>query len=174
MMCAMRDFLLITLSFNAFHVTLNVMAEDEDTVSSISQCPFVKWYSSILLLCLLTCSITSLAAYARGWSNCSRVTWAVDCVGVLPGIFWIVTTKPYGWFAAANVPGCSIAETPLALVFWLIGEWLTWGTITRLVISTQFGVDMLNTLIVILGAGLLSALNFIMAMFLREAYDLQS
>lgn len=172
--CAMRDFLLVTLSFSASNLILNVLSEDENTISYLSACPYLQWYSFLFTLSVLGCSLTGLVAYARNWSNCSRVTWAVDCVGVLPGLFWIATTKPYGWYAAVNVPGCSVKETPISIVFWIIGEWLTWGSIVRLCVSADFGKNILNTLIVLFYTLFLSALSYVMSGWLRWAYNVES
>ena len=163
-LCAMRDFLLMTLSFSALHTGFNVL------VSGADPCPYERWYSFAGIVLVFGASSSSLATYAAGWPSCYRVAWSVDALGLLPGIFWQITTKPDGWFAAVPVAGCSVSETPTALLYWILGEWLTFGVVLRACLLFGFGVRPTNTLLILAGAALLAALTSVAARGLREVY----
>lgn len=161
-LCAMRDFMLVAISFSALHIGVNLLATGDDL------CPYARWYSLAGVGAVLSSSATSLVAYSAGWPNCGRVAWSVDGLGLLPGIFWQITTKPDGWFAAVPVAGCSVLESPVAVLFWVLGEWLTFGVVLRACAFFSFAPR--PTVLVLAGAAFLAATTSIFAMGLREVY----
>lgn len=86
------------------------------------------------------------------WSNADMVSWFVDAVCLFPGVFFLMTTKPDGgWYGAVPQPLCSMRESGYAMSLWLLGELLTFGTGLRLSLVAEFGKNILNTTLIVLG-----------------------
>ena len=194
--CALRDFLLFTLSISSFHQTLHIISEPGAITashSSMFMCPIMQSaLTPIFLLLVVVTSGGSLAAYSRGWSNCNRVSWGVDAVGLIPGMFFQVMTRPQQWMssahceysptcpphscAAANqtlpypleLQLCTVEHSPLANSMFMLGEWLVYGTMLRLVLSADFGRRFVPSLIVISQAVVVTGGMYYVAAILRE------
>tara|TARA_B100000683_G_scaffold67049_2_gene65825 strand:+ start:624 stop:1238 length:615 start_codon:yes stop_codon:yes gene_type:complete len=166
--CAMRDFLIFSLSVTSLHQILNVMSEpdcaadDSYLCSHASRCPLlIGPMSAFFLFVVVVSSASSLSAFGNGWSNCNRWTWGVDALGVIPGVYWQIVTRPVQWSGAASTcvvddfasatrnAMCTVEGSPLAFALFLLSEWLVYGTLLRLVISAGFGRAFLPTAIII-------------------------
>lgn len=169
---AARDLMIMFLSFNAFHIGLNI-GGDLDNSASIDHCPYSKWYSSIFALFVLSAATTSVVANTLQWKNERIISITVDGIALPVGLFWLATTKPAGWYAAANVPGCDMFEVPWAYGLFLLGETLTFGTAVRgAVLAYSMEMPRLSMAIIVMGSFAISGLMWMVALIVREAYAL--
>lgn len=176
--CAMRDFLLLCLSFTGLNMVLNVMSEGglgdgADMYSHMHACPlFRDPWTFIFLLAVFSSSATSLMAFTRGWGNCERWTWGVDAMGIIPGLYFQMYTKPHTWWGSGHCLDnamCTVEASPLAFALFILGEWLVYGTIVRLILSAGFGVRMLPTGIIVSLGFVLSGFQYMISGMIREA-----
>lgn len=80
-------------------------------------------------------------------------SWIVDALGLAPGIYLQMVTKPYGgWFGSVPSNSCSMRESGYAMALWIVGELLTFGAGLRVAVAVDFGRNVFNTIIVIVAA----------------------
>ena len=142
-----REYAILLLSFSALHVGANMLSLDTP-----APCAYDR-VGGLLM------SLTVFALYtASAWAQHARsahAQWLVhvaDGAGIVPGIFFQITTKPDGWYAAVPADGCSMRESGYAASLWLLGELLTFGAAVRLATAVGFGRNVLNTAIVVASA----------------------
>lgn len=174
--CAMRDFLIFAMATTSLHQMLNVASEgsayagtDESASRSrLHGCEvFTSPFSFACLALVILTSARSLYVYSNGGINHARWTWAVDAAGLVPGIYFQITTRPIAWWGAYSqcvLEGdatyvdaalefhqqCSLETSPTAFCLFLLSEWLLYGTLLRLTVSAQFGQNVTNTTLIIL------------------------
>lgn len=174
--CAMRDFAIFALCFSSLHTALYAYAarDEEPAVlpaGATVHCPYFDAWSIVFLALVLASSSVSLSAFARGWDNCERWTWVVDGLGILPGILWQISTRPaaYGMGGlVAEWEQCSYEHVPIAQIFRMLGEWLTYGMLLRLTQSAGFGRQLVPSFVVIAGAVVLSGFMYVLASLFRD------
>lgn len=176
-LCAMRDFLIFALSASSLHTALYATAAREmdahllPAASSVG-CPYFDAWSVVFLAGVTAGSGASLVAFTRGWESSGRWTWAVDLLGMVPGMLWMVSTRAaaYGMGGLTTAwDHCSEEHVPAALVLSMLGGWLTYGTILRLcTMDIGFGTRPLPTCAVALGSVALTALQYVIAWLFRE------
>lgn len=169
---AARDLIVLWLTFNSFHITLNLGADSMHT-AHVSECPYATWYSSAFSLFILCACTAAITANAFEWRHERSFSLAVDAMALPIGMFWLATTKPSGWYASATVPGCDMFEVPWAFMLFLLGETLTFGSAVRLgVLAFNTGLPRVSVGILVMGSFAISGLMWIMAIILRHAYDI--
>ena len=167
-----RDLFVIVLSFNALHIGLNV-GGDYGNSAGIDECPYATWYSAMFALFMLASASSSLVAIIRSWKYHGAVSLTVDGLALPIGLFWLATTKPNGWYAAAAVPGCDMFTVPWAWGLFLLAEVLTFGSAIRgAILAYSVGMPRLSAAIIIVGTFALSALMYITAHIIRTFYGL--
>ena len=169
-----RDLLVLLLTFNAFHMTLNIGGDQMNT-AHVEHCPYASWYASSVSLLLFGASAAAIVANVYEWSHERTLSLAVDALALPMGMFWLATTKPHGWYASASVPGCDMFEVPWAYTLFLLGEILTFGSAVRLAaLAYTSNMPRLSAGIVVFGSFSVSGLMWIMANLLRSAYDISA
>ena len=93
-----------------------------------------------------------------------------DVVGLVPGIWFQIVTKPEGFFAGVPVEGCDMRSSGYAMALWLLGEMLTFGAGLRLARAWGFGQKAWPTLAIVLAAIGLQALVVVAARALSAVY----
>lgn len=114
---AARDPAILALSFSSLHVGLNVLATGQgdcayDTPGTV----------------LFAAAVLGLFALVRCDAASPSRLLVRDAVAILPGIWFQVTAKPSGWYAAVPVEGCDVRTSGYAMALWLLGELLTFGS----------------------------------------------
>lgn len=142
---------LVLLSFASFHVGLNMLFADTEP-----RCLYDDPGAVVLLGTIFGSQTAAALARAHEAPYARTLAWVVDGVCFLPGIFLQMTTKPEGgWFGAVPRSECDMRASGYAMVLWLMGELLTFGVGVRIAIAVGFGRNALNTLLVVVGAGIL-------------------
>ena len=169
-----RDGAVLTLSFSAVHIGVNVLADGDVA----PRCPYdgvgglVASVGTFLLFAFVAW------AEARGWPGegvtRSRVRrllpYVRDAVGLVPGVWFQITTKPQGFYAGVPVEGCDMRSSGYAMALWILGEMLTFGAALRLGRVWEFGTKLWPTLWILAGAVALQMLVGVAAGVLSEVY----
>lgn len=163
-----RDGAVLTLSFSAVHVGLNVLSTDDVA----PRCPYDELGG--FLMSLGTFLLFAFAALAPLWPPARRFQTSIphvrDAIGIVPGIWFQITTKPDGFFAGVPVESCDMRASGYAMALWILGEMLTFGAALRLGQAWGFGRRLAPTVGIVLGALALQGLVGMAADALSRQY----
>ena len=79
---------------------------------------------------------------------------ARDAVGILPGVWFQITTKPDGFYAAVAEEGCDMRSSGYAMAMWVLGEMLAFGGGIRIAREAKFGRSVAGTAACLVGVTL--------------------
>lgn len=140
---AFKSYLILVLSFSGAHIGLNMLASTTEP-----RCAYDSGFGFALLAITFTTQAVGLALDQTRWAS-----WAVDAIGLVPGIYLQLVTKPRGgWFGAIPQENCSMRESGYAMALWTLGELLTFGAGLRVAVAVDFGRNAFNTGVFILAA----------------------
>ena len=167
-----RDGAVLTLSFSAVHIGVNVLAD-----GVAPRCPYdgvgglVASVGTFLLFAFVAW------AEARGWGidgtgsrTRALLPYVRDAVGLVPGVWFQITSKPEGFYAGVPVEGCDMRSSGYAMALWILGEMLTFGAALRLGRAWEFGTKLWPTLWILAAAVALQMLVGVAAGALSEVY----
>lgn len=162
-----RESAVLALSFSAVHVGTNVLADD----SVAPRCPYDEAWG--LVASVGTFLLFALVAWAEAhaWRPHWRLPHVRDVVGLVPGIWFQITTKPAAFFASVPVEGCDMRSSGYAMALWILGEMLTFGAGLRLATAWGFGRRAWPTVAIVLSAIGLQAVVVVASRALSTVYD---
>ena len=165
-LAALRDFLVLSLAFTSLHTSLYASASRSLTPlpsGSTVDCPYYDAWSVVFLFMVATSAAASLNASTRGWDVHARWLWSVDAVGLVPGIYWQVATRP----AYLGMGGlthswerCGYEAVPAAHTLLMLGDLLTYGMLLRACMTTGFGRRAFPTGVVVSAVFAISGLQY--------------
>lgn len=161
-----RQFAILALAFTAAHVGVNVLAVEVQT----TLCPYDRWYGLLPTAVVLGTYGTAMWTRVHEFPRAQAFEWAADVIGIVPGIWWQITTKPDGWFASVPVEHCSLRDSGYAMALWLLGELLTFGAAVNIAAAVNFGRNQLNTVVVVLAAVALLFASGMVAQELQSSF----
>lgn len=158
----MREFAVLVLALGATHISLDTVAADAPIV-----CPYDRPFNLALCLLVLLSFSTLQVARSYGWGEAA--SWVVDAACFLPGLWWQMSTKESGWFAAVGAAeGCGVASSGHAMALWTLGELLTVAAALRLAARIGFGVHVFNTVTFLVAV---TGVSFLMPVVARALND---
>ena len=182
-----RDRAVLTLSFSAVHVGVNVLA-----TANRPRCPYdepigLVFSTGVFLLFALALGAQAAAEHAAKHLEDGAPRWHRRCViaalpympyvplvrdalCIVPGVWYSITTKPAGWYAAVPVDGCDMRASGYAFGLWNLGEMLTFGSSLHLLWALGFGRSVLGTVRVVVLAVALQMATGLVARALSNVY----
>lgn len=169
---SMRDAMVLTLSFSAAHIGVNMLTTDA------RPCPYddvgglVASVGTFLLFALTAWGTnTDYATEYAGVNTRMILPYVRDAIGIIPGAWFQISTKPAGFDAGVPVTGCDMRSSGYAMALWILGELLTFGSAIHIGRALGFGRRLFPTVAVVVAAIALQALVGVAASGLRRLYD---